>query len=149
MGIQDRDYYHERTRERERGSRPSSLRASVRRLGIPAWAVWIALILVGLVAAKWALDLRRSAVPFPKSGHAHWYVGDHGERLATLTIEAPRTPNAQFAVRLDQWKNQMPVVLIPVRGGETAQVKVPLGVYSVVFVKGWIWSGPEKLWAPA
>lgn len=141
MGIQDRDYWRERSRATP--SPFAALRATWR--GTPAWVIWIVVIFFGTIGVKFAIDLRTNAVPFPPTGQAHWYIDHPAEPLAALTIVAPRTPSSQFVVRLDHWESRQPIVLIPVRGNETAKVSVPLGLYRVTIVKGSLWRGPAKL----
>jgi hypothetical protein len=147
MGIQDRDYWRDWKRQQ---AAPSSSLGRITRQHRPSsvapWVIWIAVIFVGVIIAKLALNYRdRNFVPFPRTGQAHWYVGSQRGPGATFTVIAPDASSAQFVVKLDQWESKQPVVLIPVRGGESATLQVPLGLYRVTIVKGSLWQGPDKL----
>jgi hypothetical protein len=145
MGIHDRDWYRDWHREKDKTPSRSWRARAVRWSGPSVWAFWIAAIVAGVVTAKLMLDYRKTAVPFPLTGEVHWYIGHQGGPLARLTLEAPNIPSAQFVVKLDQWESKQPVALIPVRGGESATVHVPLGLYRFTIVKGSLWRGPDKL----
>jgi hypothetical protein len=145
MGIEDREYYREWKRAQGGGPAPSRGHRGRATSGIPAWVIWIAVICVGVIASKFALDRYRSSVPFPQTGQVHWYVNPQPGAMARFTVIAPNAPSVQFVVKLDHWESKQPVALIPVRGGEVANVEVPLGLYRVTIVKGSLWRGPDKL----
>jgi hypothetical protein len=106
-----------------------------------SWAT-IALVLLVVVQHLWQ---RRHAQPFPETGSALWYVPESPPRIARLTLSAPRAPDQHFAVRLDDWATGAPVVLIPVRSGETAVTLMPLGRYRMTISKGTTWQGSARL----
>lgn len=150
MGIQDRDYFWER---RNSSAKRASVFARSRRSGRLArltkspWVIWIALLVVGTLVAKLGLTISRGSIPFPPTGAAYWYVPDNEGPRAPLTIHGSLTPGAEHVIRLEQWESRAPVVLIPVRGGELAQLSMPLGTYRLVIISGRGWQGPDKLFA--
>jgi hypothetical protein len=134
MGIYDRDWYRERVDRIER-------RRSAR------WSPWFVGAVVGLlvfVGLRGLMDVRRDP-PFPPTGQTHWFTDPGAQTMAPLTIVAPADSSTRYVVHLDDWATQRPVVMIPVRGSETARVAVPLGRYRVTLTKGLGWRGPGKL----
>ena len=160
MGIQDRDYMHERRTSTDK-RRPVK-RMPQQNLPIGKILLGIALfaaVLVPLVSRYgttggmkgFALFERNVTgdADFPETGDAHWYVntGDLTEReLAPLRIKGVRGGNpTNMVVRLDDWETKQPIVFIPVRAGETASVEIPLGRYRFVYATQSAWRGPLKL----
>lgn len=150
MGIHDRDWYRDSGRQREQRERassslwPSTRRGANASSGVAAAWFWGALIVLGALLAKFMLDARGD-LPFPPSGQAHWYADLPDQTVAPLTLLAPAGASVQYVVRLDDWETLRPIVLIPVRGGEMAQVSVPLGRYRMTMTKGIGWRGPGAL----
>lgn len=64
---------------------------------------------------------------------------------ARLTIKAPPNSVENYAVRLTEWESRRPIVLVPVRAGETSNTDVPLGRYRITIIKGRQWQGSERL----
>lgn len=148
MGLQDRDYWKERSRTPNGGSRPAPARRRVPGLSATwrPWLTWLAILGVGVLAAKALLDWRDRR-PFPPTGAVHWYVEvPAGVPLAPLSLRAP-AGRVDFAVRLDDWVSGDPVALVPVRAGETARLQVPLGRYRLTIEKGLLWRSPERAFA--
>jgi hypothetical protein len=58
-----------------------------------------------------------------------------------LTLQAPVEGKRNFVVRLDDWATGAPVVMIPVRAGESAVTLMPLGRYRMTISKGITWRG--------
>ncbi|RZS53142.1 hypothetical protein [Sphaerotilus mobilis] len=167
MGIHDRDYYRDHHRQ-QRGARqgqqgqqrkadplrsfpqPQQLRPHLdpsRWRGATArspWMLWCGLILGGLLVAFVIGGLRRQQ-PFPSPGTVHWYVADTPGPTAPLTLQAPYTGPADFAVRLDHWDTHAAVALVPIRSGQSTSLDMPLGRYRMTIMKGLIWQGPGKL----
>lgn len=88
------------------------------------------------------------STPFPRTGEARWYTDRHGKagaQTAPLTITGLSNPGGNMVLRLDDWDTHTPIVLIPVRGGETAAVDVPLGRYRVLIAPATSWQGNAKL----
>lgn len=166
MGLYDRDYMRNRHRESSSARRPMS-RMTPRH----NWSMWkIALITIGALVLLAVLSKRHrgyapalpaltavpavlavpttpavSAEPFPATGEVRWYVSPPQKDGASLNIAAPVEGNRNFVVRLNEWNGDGLVAIIPVRGGETAQVVVPLGRYRITIASGNSWQGPEKL----
>lgn len=166
MGLQDRDYMHDRAREREGGRRSSSFgtrssqppmgptsvfgRRKVftrRRRGWSKWmtfAVIVAIAAALLVAARYVGELRYRQ-PFPPTGETRWYTTSAAPSLASLSITAPkRIPSTDYLVLFNTWEGNAPVAAIPVRNAETAVLNFPLGRYRMVIVKGWLWQGHDR-----
>ena len=146
MGLSDRDYYREHHKQRTASTSCSAARSLGNARSWSGWIAWALLIVTGTIGVKWALDARHS-MPFPASGQVHWYIDHPSGPLAPLTVKAPNNTDAYFVVQLDQWDARTPVAMIPVRGGDVAQVQVPLGRYRVTIAKGSRWKGPGRLFA--
>lgn len=146
MGLSDRDYYREHHKRQTASPSRTTARSLRKAQSWPSWLVWAVLIVAGTTGIKWVLDARQSK-PFPASGQVHWYIDHPSGPLAPFTIKAPNNSDANFVVQLDQWDARTPVAMIPVRGGEAAQVQVPLGRYRMTIAKGTRWKGPGKLFA--
>ncbi len=150
MGIQDRDYFWERRNasvKRTSGFGRSRKSGWLARLTKSPWVIWIALLVAGTLVAKLGLTISRESIPFPPTGAAFWYVKDSEGPRAPLTIHGAPTTGAEHVIRLEQWESRAPVVLIPVRGGERAQLSMPLGTYRLVIISGRGWRGPDRLFA--
>lgn len=68
------------------------------------------------------------------------------EELAPLAILT--APGRDYFVKLVDPKSKQPAVAIYVRGGEPADVTVPLGPYEMRYASGMVWYGPESLFGP-
>ncbi|MCC2677346.1 MAG: hypothetical protein K0R58_4293 [Ramlibacter sp.] len=136
MGLQDREYMHERHRESLRRPKP---RAGADFPWKNALMV-IALMAFGVfVVTRW--DGRHESLPFPSTGEVIWYTGEmDGEGIA-----APPDHQRNYAVQLGDWATGKVIATIPIRAGETARLRVPLGQYSITIANGERWFGPEKL----
>jgi hypothetical protein len=145
MGLSDRDYMHER---HGRGIPFGHKKAKAR--GIPRggfrWMLW--LVPLGLATLVLSFGskalMMRGEEPFPPSGVPIWYVRANNPE-AEFTISAPDDTQRLYVVRLDDEVTGQSVVLIPLRGGETHQVKVPFGRFHVTMASGTTWYGPERL----
>lgn len=139
MGLADRDYMRER--------RTHHSLHSIRPRSRPLWfqaLVWVAVLGLLFAGFKYFQEWEK-AQPFPVTGDVRWYGQSGATSTAPLTITAPVRPGMHHVVRLDEWHSGKPVVLIPVRAGETALIKVPLGRYRVTMATGSRWLGAEKL----
>jgi len=151
MSLDERDYMYEPKKYRgSRGNsaqpgsvRTSSSNGSMLTSAMP-WLVWLVVILALAAGVKWWMEQRR-ALPFPGSGEAIWYVEPTSPPVAMLRLSAIKQPKKHFAVRLDEWDSGRPVLLVHVRGGESAVTLVPLGRYRVTIAKGTRWQGSSKL----
>lgn len=144
MGLQDRDYMHERQREALRRGPPRSRSAAGPNLPWKSVVLTIALLaLVAFLASRWTN--RHTALPFPETGQVHWYTHAGEGSGASLTIAAPSLSGRNHVVQLGDWSTGKVIAMIPIRAGETAQLEVPLGQYSITIASGDRWLGPEKL----
>lgn len=146
MGIQDRDYYREWRRQQDRPKAGQLWRRTSMFLGLRPWVVWSVLIVVGVVAAKVFIEIKRS-LPFPPTGAVHWYVGRTEGPMAPLTLKAPTMSRQDFIVKFDTWEGKQPVAMVPVRRGESAAIQMPLGVYRMTIIKGFSWQDPDRLFS--
>lgn len=143
MGIYDRDYMRRGT-----GRRDADAANRVQRQ--PDWvrlaSIAVAVIAIGAALMLLARELsdKSKPVPFPQTGALHWYTVPSEPARAAFTVQAPENSRLNFVVRLDDWATRKPVVLIPIRPGETAKADVPLGRYRVTVIKGSDWRGPGK-----
>ena len=139
MDLAGRDYMRERRTQHS----PYSIRPRTR----PLWfqvLVWVAVLGLLFVGFKYFQE-RGKAQPFPPTGEARWYSQGVEKATAPLSITAPIRSGVHHVVRLDEWHSAKPVVLIPIRAGETAKVDIPLGRYRVTMASGSRWLGTEKL----
>lgn len=142
MGIYERDYM--RPRQQPRASRRRTPGAGgAGSLATPIAIV--AVVVVALFAVSRQLIDRRHAQPFPPTGEAQWYAPPSASPTAPLTVSAPAHARLNYIVRLDDWQTRAPLVLIPVRAGETAETPIPLGRYRMTIAKGQRWLGSAQL----
>ncbi len=150
MGVQDRDWYRDAARERERGRPRYPARGSRTAAGGNWWAI-LKFALAGclIAAAAFSATTRFSdskyETPFPASGDAYWYLNVDPTASAGLTVRSPTAVGDNYVVRLSNWETRRPTVLVPVRPGETATVQVPLDRYWVTMANGRRWLGQERL----
>jgi hypothetical protein len=145
MGLYERDYMRERHRRslrRDTGKSSSASSVSWKNAGLT-----ILLLAVGAyVVVRWSDQ--GHVVPFPATGAVIWYTAHTGSG-APLTIAAPADSTRNHVVQLGDWASGKVVATVPIRAGETAQLEVPLGQYSITIASGDRWYGPEKLFGPA
>ena len=91
---------------------------------------------------------RHANTPFPATGAVRWFtpvaangVGD----VAPLTITGLAEAGQHVVVKLDTWEAHAPIVMIPIRSGETATLQVPLGRYRITYAPNAAWQGEFKL----
>jgi hypothetical protein len=149
MGIADRDNYREHHRQQTGSTRPQGVHS--RRPGggsgsTPLWKIFLIFLCVAggpFAIARVFLDQTR-ALPFPRPGEAQWFKPAEIGPRAGLHLQAP-PGSRHFMVRLDDWATGAPVVTVPVRGGEAADVQVPLGRYRMTIAKGTTWLGSGRV----
>ncbi|MDP4302958.1 hypothetical protein [Leptothrix discophora] len=120
---------------------PSRWRRATAR---PRWLLWCGLALAAILIAH-VIGGLKSQQPFPEPGTVHWYVAETQGPKAPLTLRAPLSGPADFAVRFDHWESRAPVALVPIRSGMSAHLEMPLGRYRMTISKGLLWQGPGKL----
>jgi hypothetical protein len=88
-------------------------------------------------------------VPPPATGkiRALWKTGSRTVLAPLKVVTAPNSPN--YYVKVVNWETHAPKLVFFVRSGETASVRVPVGVYEVRFAAGEKWYGEEYLFGPA
>lgn len=150
----------ERARERSNGGaasapeRPSSTPTNRPGAGLaiaPTLKVlvfWIAIAALLYQGFAW-LDRSRSTEPFPPTGSAQWFVQIHDVPTAPLSVTVEATARDNRVLRLDDWISGSPVVIVPIRVGETANLAVPLGRYRVTTAHGARWLGPDRMFGPS
>lgn len=160
MGLMDRDYMNRDTRTRK-GTAWSRAMPSGSSRGSQIWriAAWLLIFAVVFALIKYlpkvqhgskanpaaSLFEKQQPVAFPESGDAVWYMTPTQPPVARLTLAAPPSAGRNFAVRLDDWETRAPVVLIPVRAGETSVTLMPLGRYRMKIASGASWQGSDRL----
>lgn len=153
MGVQDREYMRRgpAASQTRRTAGPSEFAAPAE----PAWLqvagyVSVAVLVVGfmMLGTREFLGPRlRSSSPFPETGAVHWYTTPAETVRAHFAVGAPAKSSLQYVVRLDDWASGRPILMVPVRAGETARVEVPLGRYRATIIKGRNWQGPGRYFA--
>lgn len=132
---------------------------SSNRVAVPK-AGWKCFFLILLVLTMGAMLLKRmpnisayfqsrqAKAPFPMTGAVRWFipapvngVGD----VAPLTITGFADAGHHVVVKLDTWAAHAPVAMIPIRGGETVTLQVPLGRYRISYAPDASWQGEFKL----
>lgn len=91
---------------------------------------------------------RFASAPFPETGSVRWFtpvaVNGAGD-VAPLTITGLAEAGQHVVVKLDTWEAHAPIAMIPIRGGETATLQVPLGRYRISYAPNASWQGEFKL----
>jgi hypothetical protein len=147
MSSEDRDYMIERARARDREPRSGSPVGLILLV-----AVVVAIVLVGLrtgqqapvspgMAGTW---LASPAVPFPENASVHVYRYSEAQ-TAPFKVIAKGKSNENSLVRVFDAQTREPVFDIYVRGGQEAEIPVPLGSYRMVYTQGTTWYGPDEL----
>lgn len=130
-----------------RGEPPAPKKAPVkwRRLLIVVAAVALG-VAAGQRLPQLALTMFQPE-PFPVTGAVRWVQPVAADRhdAAPLTITGFTEVGKNRVIKLEDWETKVPVALIPVRGGETATLAVPLGRYRVSFAPSALWAGEFKL----
>ena len=132
---------------------------SPNRVAVPK-AGWKRFVLILLVLVMGAMLLKRvpqisayfqsrqSNTPFPVTGAVRWFIPAPANGVndaAPLTITGFAEAGRHAVVRLDTWEAHAPVVMIPIRSGETATLQVPLGRYRITYAPNAAWQGELKL----
>ena len=162
MGIQDRDYMHERHREQTKKRGPSRTAMPVKTssgLGKSILFFVVTLTAGTLIINKispdkapinWARFLPVSAkqVPLPATGDLTLYQRGHSaSAVASFTVVATSTglKRTNYLVKMIDANTGQPALSVFVRSGETASIKIPLGSYKANIASGETWYGDIKL----
>jgi hypothetical protein len=173
MSLDDRDYMRNRRfsmSEREKQRQIDSQKARFTRytnatkvLGAPRvnwrkvifWSVCF-LVVIGVMKKLPEITsaitthgfwFSQQDTPFPRTGEVRWFipVSKTQSNTAHLAITGLRKIGQNSTVKLDDWATHAPIAMIPIRGGETATLNVPLGRYRVMFSSNASWQGEIKM----
>lgn len=90
------------------------------------------------------------AVPFPEPGTAHYFRPvTAAEFNAALTVSAPTAATGLYAVRFDDIQRSQRFMMVYLRAGQTLDLGLPAGSYTVTVAKGTHWYGDDALFGPA
>jgi hypothetical protein len=132
---------------------------STNRVAVPK-SGWKRFFLILLVLVMGAMLLKRvpqisayfqtrqAKAPFPVTGAVRWFIPTPATGLndmAPLTIAGLAEAGRHVVVRLDAWEAHAPIVMIPIRSGETAALQVPLGRYRITYAPNAAWQADFKL----
>jgi hypothetical protein len=86
--------------------------------------------------------------PLPVTGkiRALWKTNSRTVLAPLRVVTAPGSLN--YYVKIVNWESHSPKLVFFVRSGETASVRVPIGVYELRFAAGEKWYGEEYLFGP-
>lgn len=155
MGIDDRDYMRERGQGKDwsmgtrRVSRASKIMGN--RFVKAVVGVFIAssvfAILNQLPNIKHRFQKSSTTTEFPRTGEVRWFIAPPSEpnSVAPLSITGSHDAGKNVIVRLDTWDTRAPVAMIPIRGGETANLQIPLGRYRLMYSANAEWRGEVKI----
>jgi hypothetical protein len=162
MGLDDRDYRHNRNRSRPAQGpwrngkllvRPAPYKF-LKRVLIFTVAL-IALVSLykrfplGEIAStlKSALHPASPVAPLPATGNVTLYhLGHSAKAIASFKVTAkPSRAGVSHLVKLIDVGSGQPVLSVFVRSGETASINVPLGSYKINIATGKKWYGETKL----
>ncbi len=167
MGIQDRDYMHERHRAQTR--RQSGKKGSFRMPGEKSSGLgksilfFVVTLSVGTFIThkiapdkapiNWPSFLPISAkqMPMPATGDVTLYqLGHSAPLVASFSVAAKSSGlnKASHLVKMVDANTGQPVLSVFVRSGERASIKIPLGLYKANIASGEKWYGETKLFGP-
>jgi hypothetical protein len=164
MGIQDRDYMHERHRAQPRQShrnRPQQTVSSKKFSGLLKPVIFFVMTIAistliidkikfGKTPINWTryLPVLTKEISMPTTGDVTLYQQGHStEAVASFSVVAtsPGLKKISHLVKLVDTNTGQPVLTVFVRSGEIASIKVPLGSYKANIASGEKWYGDIKL----
>lgn len=164
MGIQDRDYMHERHRMQTRPSKNNNARQALKGKKVPSLGKSIAFFAITIAVSTlvihkispdkasivWPgfLPVFAKELSLPVTGDLTLYQRGHSApAIASFSVvaTAPGIKRTSHLVKLVDANTGQPVLTVFVRSGETASVKVPLGSYKANIASGEKWYGETKL----
>lgn len=164
MGIQDRDYMHERHRAQTRqpsGKKALSGMRSEKSSGLGKSVLFFVITLsVGtFITHKIAPDkapinwpsflpISSKQVPMPATGDVTLYQQGHSAPLVAsfaIVAKSSSVNPTNYLVKMVDAHTGQPVLSVFVRSGETASIRVPLGSYKANIASGEKWYGDIKL----
>jgi hypothetical protein len=162
MGLDDRDYMHDRNRN-QRANGPwrngKLLVQPAPHSFLKKVLVFAAAILVltsffkhfppDQITAKWKAVFQSATQvpPLPATGNVTLYqLGQSAPAVASFKVTAkPSRAGVSHLVKLVDVGSGQPVLSVFVRSGESADLKVPLGSYKINIATGEQWYGETKL----
>lgn len=114
----------------------SPSRVAVPKAGWKRFVLILLVLVMGAMVLKRAPQIsayfqsRQAKAPFPVTGAVRWFIPAPATGVndtAILTITGFAEAGRHVVVRLDTWEAHAPIVMIPIRSGETATLQVPLG----------------------
>lgn len=85
---------------------------------------------------------------FPPTGSVISYQDLTGQRMAGFSIDASGTGTTLYAIKVEEWNTQRPVLMTFVSGGSLDKLEVPLGIYRIKIASGDTWYGLDDLFGP-
>lgn len=131
---------------------------------LPRWKLWLYRLLVGLAytlkllpvifvggclliyffSTHFGTQVPEESItpqPLPATGHV---LSDNGEQgVAPLSVETKGAQN--YCIKLKCINNGEDAIFFFVRGGDTAEIDVPLGTYELYYATGEYWYGTDLL----
>jgi hypothetical protein len=162
MGIQDRDYMHERHRPQTKRRSPNMASNPVKSVSGFGKSIlfFVVTLSVGTLAIhkispekapiNWTrfLPVLAKTISMPATGDVTLYQRGHSAAaVASFAVVASSSGlnRTSHLVKLVDVNTGQPVLSVFVRSGETASIKVPLGSYKANIASGEKWYGDIKL----
>ncbi|MES2877663.1 MAG: hypothetical protein V4713_04510 [Pseudomonadota bacterium] len=129
-------------------------RVAVPKTGWTRFFLMLLVLAIGVMLLKRVPQIsayfhsRQAKAPFPVTGAVRWFIPAPANGVndaAALTITGFSEAGRHAVVKLDTWEGHAPVVMIPIRSGETATLQVPLGRYRITYAPNASWQGDLKL----
>lgn len=154
MSEQQKTRQAEQLKQRFEKYSDSPNRVAVPKAGWKRFVLIVLVFLMGAMVLKRVPQIsayfqsRQAKASFPVTGEVRWFIPAPANGLndaAQLTITGFAEAGHHAVVRLDTWEGHAPVVMIPIRSGETATLQVPLGRYRITYAPNVAWQGDFKL----
>lgn len=84
---------------------------------------------------------------FPESGRINTYLPGMAGKL-NAPFEIKTFAGSNYLLKMEDWGTGEDMFTVFVRGGETIEVKVPVGKYRVKYASGQTWYGHSELFGP-
>jgi hypothetical protein len=159
MGLQDRDYMHERHKANRSNKdfiyNPKIFRSTYNnnyqttssrvKNGSRSFNIKFAALFVVIFLCSISIIEYKRTIPSPETGHTYWFVDPTQDAKSILKIEAPKNSKRKYVVQLNNAQTHQPVAQIFINPGETSVTVIPLGIYEVITHKGIFWQGSQHL----
>ncbi|NMM09749.1 MAG: hypothetical protein HHJ16_05685 [Polaromonas sp.] len=129
-------------------------RVAVTKAGCKRFVLILLVLVMGAMLFKRVPQIsayfqsREAKAPFPMTGAVRWFIpapANGVNDMAPLTITGFAEAGRHAVVRLDTWEAHAPVVMIPIRSGETVTLQVPLGCYRISYAPNASWQDEFRL----